>query len=153
MGGTMGAACSVSGVFSLLFPRFVDCRQTVKGSSGCLRNGAGVSSEWAAGSCAFCLIVGKVNGDGRRNGQVGSGQGTGAGQLGWAMWRRYGARGRGACSFRSLYGAGRRVCCAAARLASTSKLCNCVIYDKLPQNFAATSFRYLFGVKCCYFVI
>jgi hypothetical protein len=53
---------------------------------------------------------------------------------------------------RVLYGLGGVYAAGAARLAFTSKLCNCVIYDRLPQNSAATSFRYLFGVKCCYFV-
>lgn len=52
----------------------------------------------------------------------------------------------------ALYGAGRGYMRVAARQAFTSKLCSCVTYDRSPQNSAATSFRYLFGVKCCYFV-
>lgn len=99
------------------------------------------------GSCAFRLIVGKANGDGRRNGQAGSGQGTGAGSMGGAMGGDMG-QGGGA---RVLYGRGAGCMLRGGALASASKLCNCVIYDMLPQYFAATSFRYLFGVKRCYF--
>lgn len=112
----------------------------------------GVSSVLACGLFVLFVLFRQVNGDGRRNGATWIGARDGRGAIGGDMGGDMG-QGGGACSFRSLYGAGRGVCCGAGVLAFASKLCNCVIYDKLPQYFAATSFRYLFGVKCCYFVI